>query len=81
MERIAERNYWAEGETKHILQFLQEEDENFRKAITSTYEDMERSGLFDAKLPTTSAKQATAHLLTMCGLDFDKMVDVSSLPV
>jgi hypothetical protein len=43
----------------------------FFSASTEVYDYLEKNNYFDALLPTTSAKQAQAHLLAMCGIEFD----------
>jgi len=79
MERIAERNYWAEGQVKHFLgEIFNEQDQNTLKGLLSQYEELVGKGMFDAKLPTTSTKQATAQLLTMCDIG---MKDLSNFDV
>lgn len=45
--------------------------------LVKEYEKLNEDGAFDAAVPTTSAKQATANLLTTCGLEFDPIFDVS----
>lgn len=47
--------------------------------LVKSYENLDEEGWFDAGLPTTSGKQATANLLTVCGLHFDPIFDLSQI--
>jgi len=78
-ERVGERNYWAKllQQEQNVLDFFQEENEEIQSRILSAYDNANRAGKFVGNIPTTSSQQATAQLLTMCGLDFGKTVDVS----
>eukprot|EP01126_Amoeba_proteus_P049053 TRINITY_DN5710_c0_g1_i6.p1 TRINITY_DN5710_c0_g1~~TRINITY_DN5710_c0_g1_i6.p1 ORF type:complete len:196 (+),score=22.85 TRINITY_DN5710_c0_g1_i6:435-1022(+) len=76
-ERISERNYWAEGTLKSVLESLEDECKERLQKIEASYLKFSKVDTFDASLPTTSSKQATANLLTLCGIDFDPVFDVS----
>jgi len=68
-ERVGERNYWAESNTKNLLMnVFKEENEITIKGLEGRYNGLMEMGVFDASLPTTSCKQATAQLLTMCDI-------------
>jgi len=77
-ERLGERDYWATSEEREIFNVLKETDEDHLLALQEKYESHTKTE-FDASLPTTSAKQATANLLTLCGIDFDPVFDLNRL--
>jgi hypothetical protein len=61
---------------KELLVKLGETDDKRMEGLITRYEDLKNESYFDASLPTTSSKQATANLLTLCGLHFDPVFDI-----
>eukprot|EP01125_Pyxidicula_operculata_P020644 TRINITY_DN7673_c0_g1_i2.p1 TRINITY_DN7673_c0_g1~~TRINITY_DN7673_c0_g1_i2.p1 ORF type:complete len:260 (+),score=20.73 TRINITY_DN7673_c0_g1_i2:33-812(+) len=78
-ERVGERNYWSTGKTKKLYEQFDEENTEIQKRYEQKYIELQEKGIFEGSLPTTSSKQATANLLTLCGVDFNPVFDTSTL--
>eukprot|EP01130_Rhizamoeba_saxonica_P002220 TRINITY_DN1206_c0_g1_i1.p1 TRINITY_DN1206_c0_g1~~TRINITY_DN1206_c0_g1_i1.p1 ORF type:complete len:220 (+),score=37.88 TRINITY_DN1206_c0_g1_i1:211-870(+) len=70
MERVQARPYMEVDEIKkQYIEILQDNDK--KNNIEERYASIMEKRDFDSRLNTTSVKQATANILTQCGLDFN----------
>eukprot|EP01124_Arcella_intermedia_P036482 TRINITY_DN9565_c0_g1_i2.p1 TRINITY_DN9565_c0_g1~~TRINITY_DN9565_c0_g1_i2.p1 ORF type:complete len:255 (-),score=45.77 TRINITY_DN9565_c0_g1_i2:44-808(-) len=67
-ERLAERQYWADKDYLEFWSRFFPEDPAKDQQISSNYQSLQSASHFEADLPTTSTKQATAQLLRMCDI-------------
>lgn len=68
-ERLGERMFWAEGESKAIRTALHEEDADLQQLFDSKYKELVEKEWLDGNVATTDSKQACAEILTKFGLD------------
>jgi len=67
-QRLGGRYTFASDEDKVLLQQLGETDSSLQQEYDTRFNKLEEWGLFDAQLPTTSTKQATANILAMLNI-------------
>lgn len=79
IERLGERSYLADGIEKLVLEELRDFDQGLIDKKRAQSEAWQARGEFDGEVPTTSTKQATAHLVTLLGIEFDPVFSLEAL--